>query len=50
MASWKRKSTVDEQVPLVFAKKSKPTPVGDSEEVEIQLKLKVQDVIKGYLA
>ena len=48
MASRKCKSTADaEQDTLVFAKKSKPTPVDDSEEVEIQLKLKVQDIVKS---
>ena len=36
-----------EQETLVFAKKSKPTTVDDSEEVEIQLKLKVQDIVKS---
>ena len=42
MASRKRKATVE---PLVFAKKSKPTEVVSLEDEEIQLKLKVQDVI-----
>ena len=51
MASRKRKSTAGEEEILVFAKKSKPTPVAEnySEKAEIQLKLKVQDVIKSAL-